>query len=119
MSSQGRIDEYDKFPAQVGEWIDLLSNAEMVITNSFHCTVFSLIYHRRVVTVPLVGGYERMNTRINELLENSELERLILNDDINLYQPEDWDFSRFDIYKDAELKRSIDYFKGVLVTKSI
>ena len=119
VSSQGRIDEYDKFPAQVGEWIDLLSNAEMVITNSFHCTVFSLIYHRRVVTVPLVGGYERMNTRINELLENSELERLILNDDINRYQPEDWDFSRFDIYKDAELKRSIDYFKGVLVTKSI
>ena len=119
VASQGRIDEYDKFPAQVGEWLYLLSNAEMVITNSFHCTVFSLIYHRRVVTVPLVGGYERMNTRINELLENTELERLILNDDINRYQPEDWDFSRFDIYKDAELKRSADYFKGVLVTKSL
>lgn len=119
VASQGRIDEYDKFPAQVGEWIDLLSNAEMVITNSFHCTVFSLIYHRRVVTVPLVGGYERMNTRINELLENAELERLILNDDINRYQPEDWDFSRFDIYKDSELKRSADYFKGVLLTKLI
>ena len=119
VASQGRVDEYEKFPAQVGEWIDLLSNAEMVITNSFHCTVFSLIYHRRVITVPLVGGYERMNTRINELLENAKLERLILNDDINRYQPEDWDFSRFDIYKDAELKRSADYFKGVLVTKSL
>ena len=89
VASQGRVDEYEKFPAQVGEWIDLLSNAEMVITNSFHCTVFSLIYHRRVITVPLVGGYERMNTRINELLENAKLERLILNDDINRYQPED------------------------------
>ena len=119
VASQGKLDEYDKFPAQVGEWLYLLSNAEMVITNSFHCTVFSLIYHRKVVTVPLVGGYERMNTRINELLENTELERLILNDDINQYQPEDWDFSRFDIYKDAELKRSADYFKGVLVTKSL
>lgn len=119
VASQGRIDEYDKFPAQVGEWIDLLSNAEMVITNSFHCTVFSLIYHRRVITVPLVGGYERMNTRINELLENAELERLILNDDINQYQPEDWDFSRFDIYKDSELKRSADYFREVLLTKLI
>lgn len=119
VASQGKVDDYEKFPAQVGEWVELLANAEMVITNSFHCTVFSLIYHRKVVIVPLVGGYERMNTRINELLENAGLEHLILNEDLEHYQQDDWDFSGFDIYKNFELKRTSDYFDNILTSKSI
>lgn len=119
VASQGKNDNYDKFPAQVGEWVDLLANAEMVITNSFHCTVFSLIYHRKVITIPLTGGYERMNTRIYELLENVGLKRLILNDDINHYQPDDWDFSGFETYKNTELKRSTNYLNDILAKKSI
>ena len=119
VASQGKVDDYEKFPAQVGEWVELLANAEMVITNSFHCTVFSLIYHRRVVTVPLVGGYERMNTRINELLENAGLEDLILNKELEYYQQDDWDFSGFDMYKNSELKRTSDYFDKIIGSKSI
>lgn len=117
VASQGKVDDYEKFPAQVGEWIELLANAEMVITNSFHCTVFSLIYHRRMITVPLVGGYERMNTRINELLRNAGLEDLILNKELEYYQQDDWDFSGFDLYKNSELKRTSDYFDNIIGSK--
>lgn len=119
VASQGKIDEYDKFPAQVGEWIELLANAEIVITNSFHCTVFSLIYHRKVITVPLTGGYERMNTRINELFEHAGLEQLVLNEDLNHYQPGNWDFNSFDVFKNIELTRTTDYFNDILASKSI
>ena len=119
VASQGKVDDYEKLPAQVGEWIELLANAEMVITNSFHCTAFSLIYHRKVITVPLTGGYERMNTRINELLENTGLEQLVLKEDLDQYQLSDWNFSGFDMYKNTELKRSTGYFNDILITKSI
>lgn len=119
VAGQGKIDEYDKFPAQVGEWVELLANAEIVITNSFHCTVFSLIYHKKVIAVPLTGGYERMNTRIFDLLECTGLERLILNGDLDQHQINDWDFSGFDAFKNNELKRTTNYFENILSSKSI
>lgn len=70
-----------------------------------------------MITVPLVGGYERMNTRINELLRNAGLEDLILNKELEYYQQDDWDFSGFDLYKNSELKRTSDYFDNIIGSK--
>lgn len=44
VASQGRIDEYNKAKPTIGEWLSLINNAEYVITNSFHGTVFCLQY---------------------------------------------------------------------------
>ena len=60
-----------------------------------------------------------MNTRINELLENTGLEQLVLKEDLDQYQLSDWNFSGFDMYKNTELKRSTGYFNDILITKSI
>ena len=49
----------------VEEWLKTLLNAEFVITDSFHCTVFSLLFNRPFV---VLENYERGNSRLISLL---------------------------------------------------
>jgi hypothetical protein len=49
-----------------GEWIYLLKNAELVITDSFHCLVFSVLFRRKFILILREGG---VNTRVMNLLE--------------------------------------------------
>lgn len=49
-----------------GEFLSLIENAEMVITNSFHATVFSIIYGRNFITVPHKTYPERMANLLKE-----------------------------------------------------
>lgn len=105
--TSGHADNYEHIYAQVGEWIDLIANAEMVITNSFHGTVFSLIYHTPFITIPLNNGYERMNTRVEELLKEGGLTSQLYKGNLTQCSPNP-DFSQFDIYRESQEKFSYD-----------
>lgn len=50
----------------VGEWLKSISNASFVITDSFHCLVFSLIFRKNFIVVP---SYPERATRLIGLLE--------------------------------------------------
>lgn len=114
VASQNQNDKYEKISPQIGEWLDYLAKSEFVITNSFHCTVFSLIYKKKFMTIPLVGAFQRMNTRIEELLSHSDLNQAIYNGDIESVYKESFDFSNFYFYKDQEREKSYSYFKSNL-----
>lgn len=62
-------DKYTKIEASIPEWLYLLDNAEYVITNSFHCGVFSTIFHKKFGIVPLEGNLSQANSRIDSLFE--------------------------------------------------
>lgn len=47
------------------EFISLIKNADFVITNSFHCTAFSLLFKRDFVVVPRT--HEKVNSRMKDL----------------------------------------------------
>lgn len=112
VASQGRRDHFAKTPAQIGEWVDMLANAKYVITNSYHCTVFSLIYRKKFIVVPLDKGYARMNTRIEELLSKCDLtSRILLNQKLSAIE-EDISFSKFTHYQQEETKKS----RSLLIT---
>lgn len=49
------------------EFIDLIKNAELIITDSFHCTVFSIIFRKNFVV--LNRDTHNMGNRIKNLLE--------------------------------------------------
>lgn len=55
------------FSPKPEEFLSLIANAEYVITNSFHGTVFSLIFHRKFYCETQYGG--KKNKRIEDLLE--------------------------------------------------
>lgn len=60
----------DNRPIGPAEFISLIENSEMVFTDSFHGTVFSLVYERPFYTVlrPAQEGYGDMSSRIETLL---------------------------------------------------
>ena len=53
------------FYNKVSQWLTYLKDAELVITDSFHCTVFSLIFNKKFV---VVANPERGTARLENLL---------------------------------------------------
>lgn len=107
-ATSGKADDYEHIYPQIGEWIDLIANAEIVVTNSFHGTVFSLIYNKPFITILLNKGYERMNTRVLELLKCANLTNRIYDGDLMKFT-ESVNFSSFNGYRLMEEQQSSSY----------
>jgi hypothetical protein len=88
----GQNDDYKKLDATIPEWIYLLENAEYVISNSYHCSVFSLIFEKKFGVVPIIGSNTGMNSRFYSLFKLFQLEeRFIINSDFSILDKEiDW-----------------------------
>ena len=68
VASQGQEDKFKHTQASIHEWLSLIANAEYVITNSFHGTVFTLLFGRKFLTYSVTGVAIKMNDRITTLL---------------------------------------------------
>lgn len=77
LSEPALKDDYKKvFSAGPAEFIGLIANAKLVCTDSFHATVFSLIFHTPFVVFlreNFSGSNNNMNSRVMDLLEFSHL----------------------------------------------
>lgn len=62
-------DRREKWFATIPEWLFLVDHAEYVVTNSFHCSVFSVLFGKRFGAVPLTGNAAGMNARMDSLFE--------------------------------------------------
>jgi hypothetical protein len=51
-----------------------LRHAECVITDSFHCSVFSLLFEKKLIFMPLEGAMAERNNRIVDLLKSLDLD---------------------------------------------
>lgn len=60
------------------EWLARIKNSKIVVTNSFHGTVFSLIFHKPFITVAVPGS--GMNDRLTTLLNSVGLSERFLED---------------------------------------
>lgn len=84
VTGNSRIDWHEKTFATIPEWLSLVDGAEYVVTNSFHCCVFSLIFHKRFGVVALSGRDEGMNARIETLSELFGTKPRWLTDDFSV-----------------------------------
>lgn len=78
----GDIKCWDASPA---DFISLIKNAEYIFTDSFHCTIFSCIYHKNFWVFPKIGNdkkvaYGQLN-RIKDLTEMLGINNRIINED--------------------------------------
>ena len=87
ITGNGKIDSYTKFFATIPEWLYLVDNAEFVITNSFHCVVFSTIFHKQFAVIPLCGPDKGMNARFESLFILRDTgDRFLKNNDFSLLE---------------------------------
>jgi polysaccharide pyruvyl transferase WcaK-like protein len=101
------------YTADTGEFLGLMEAAEYVITNSFHGTVFSIIYKKPFISML----HTDTGSRTKDLLEDLNLESHMVKaaDDFN-------DFSRFFISEPEKLderiqklrEKSLDFLKKAL-----
>ena len=66
----------------IEEWLYRIKNSKFVVTNSFHGLMFSLIFHKDFIIIPVEGSI--MNDRIMTILGLLDLiDRIVDNDDEN------------------------------------
>lgn len=86
-----------KAKIKVPEWLEAIASSEFVFTNSFHGTVFSIIFHKPFVSVLIKGKMSGMNERALSLLKNIGLEdHAVYSDEIEkisslVDKPINWD----------------------------
>lgn len=114
VTAHGREDEYTKQYPSIEDWLQLIDNSEIVITNSYHCTIFSLQFRKKFLTLPIVGVRSRMNTRIIELLEKYDLtERLYTNKLEKVF--DDIDYTKFEKISNDERLMIREKFSKILL----
>lgn len=88
-----KLDFRKKNYPSIEEWLELISNAYCVITNSFHCSAFSILFNIPFFIVPQVKEIGQ-NDRFESLLEYFCLSNryLIDNDYAKLSFDLNWDY---------------------------
>ena len=100
------------------EWLSLVKNAAFVLTDSFHCTLFSIRYHRQFYVLQRFddGDKRSQNSRIRTLLNLTEFsDRLLAPDDshaYNLIEPARFDTS--DRNMASQIQMSESWLKNAL-----
>ena len=82
VTGNNRHDKYIKTYAKIHEWIYLLEHAEYIITNSYHCSVFALLFKKKFCIIPK----NRVNygdTRFDSFFELFNLEKRYINSDFS------------------------------------
>ena len=96
----------------VGDWLKLLQNADYVVTDSFHCVCFSLIFEKQFICVV---NPERGISRLDSLLGIFGLrDRLI--DSLKGFRPDgrETDYRQIERLLQAERKKAYRYLSDCL-----
>ena len=94
-----------KYPGPL-EFLKIIYDSEIIVSNSFHATVYSLIFHKEFY---VIRRNENINVRMMDLLKLVGLEdRMIANEkELESAKPIDWD--RVDHVLMKEREKSVDY----------
>ena len=90
------------------EFLTLIDNASYVVTNSFHATVFSIIFGKKFCTFPTKNSSSRMR----DLLKNIGLEKRIWSEQFRL--DEEIDYKKVQLKLIAFSEKSKQYLKEAL-----
>ena len=88
VTGNGVLDSREKFSATIPEWLYLIDNAEYIVTNSFHCCVFSSLFNKKYAALKLTGKFKSMNTRLETLFEILNINQRFLDDEFQCIDKE-------------------------------
>ena len=104
--------EYNSvYSATPKEWLGLIANADYIITNSFHGTVFSIIFERQFTVLPI--NDKGKNERLIQLLEITGLQQKLQNYSID-FKEEDINYIEVNEKIKEERKKDLLYLDSIL-----
>lgn len=98
-----------------GVYLSLIKNSAMVITTSFHGTIFSTIYRKKFWTIKnggMFGDDDRVKTLVNQLRISERLIPIQFDDTFDYLQLPDYSNYNQELPKLRE--KSIDFLLGAL-----
>ena len=111
----GDIHDYTSGPR---EFVSLIKNAEMVITDSFHACVFSMIFKTPFAVFERGGTGEKgnMNSRIYDFLEEYHLENQLVTEKelADMKEIPKIDFTYAHEHWEMRREESLEYLKNAL-----
>lgn len=100
-----------KYSISPNQWLGYIQNASYIITNSFHGTVFSLIFEKQFAVY--VIGDEGKNERITQLMTITGIEGYVLREKDELVF-NNIDYKEVQVRLDSEKKKSLDYITRII-----
>lgn len=110
--------DYRCFDEDPFDFLSKIYHAEMVITDSFHCSVFSLLFHKDFYVLKKRGDQTNQFNRIEQLLKLCGAENRIFKDE-KLFVKDELDYEAVDKAISAIRNDSRDYLLKALQNKSI
>lgn len=111
-------DNFDLYTSRVEEFVYLINHAQLVVTDSFHASVFSILMNTSFLVVNRQQkGVADMTSRIDTLMELfGYQDRYIVNGKCDLSDEEIlyMDFSNVKSIQEREIERSTEYMKEAL-----
>lgn len=80
VDNRRRIRIYPRVFPTISEWLGYIKNAEYVVTNSFHGTVFSILFNKQFIAIPMKGHSSKQNSRLDTLLGKHRIGNRITSD---------------------------------------
>lgn len=116
IASQELFDGVEYKYATIPQWINLISNAQLMVTTSFHGVVFCILNHTSFVYFPLKGQFARGNNRVVDLCKILNLSDRIWSEtsSYELLSKQVINWEDVDAILEAKRADSIDYLKITL-----
>lgn len=105
------FDNVNYLYATIPEWVSLIKYCSLFVASSFHGIVFSILFHRPFVYVPVRGKYSIGNNRVLELLDELHLNSCILNANFS-YQWVNIDWDEVDAILEKRKILSLSFLKN-------
>jgi hypothetical protein len=95
-----RVGKHKEF-YEVNDWLKFIFDSKLVITDSFHCVCFSILFRKDFL---IISNEERGNARLESLLELLQIEDRVIDVNQPLSEVKSIDYSR--VYEILEIERS-------------
>lgn len=95
------------------EWLGLFKNAKYVVTDSFHGTVFSILFNKNFFT-EICGQNKGVGSRIENFIEKFGLQERLVIDGINNSIDNEIDYIRVNKILEDEREKSLACLRNIL-----
>lgn len=95
----------------VEKWLNLMANADLIITNSYHGLSFAILF-KRDFRLCLLPAESQNNNRMIDLLNNLQLTDYILRNSDETFKPIDWE--HVDCILNNLIKKSEIYLNSII-----
>ena len=115
-AKEEKIDSVEVFATSPDEFVWLIANADCILTDSFHATVFSILFHKPfcVFERNAINESYKMGSRIDTLLGLFHLERFHDSNRSFSIIPEEYETDGIEQILMTERKKSMEFLRSAL-----